>query len=77
MNIPFSGQNKLWIFLDWLHDLGGQFHPLWEEPSTKRTGRRDPDKRARQYELGYHKEYWEQRRLADERAANWGRVETV
>ncbi len=40
------------IWLSWLRDLGGSYTPVrnLEEPKAP-TGRRDPDKRARQYEL--------------------------
>jgi hypothetical protein len=53
---PLTGlQDKFWIFLDILSELGGTYIPLWSEPSTKRTGRRDPDIKPRQYELDDHK----------------------
>lgn len=41
----------LWI--SWLHDLGGSYTPMLDlEEKKPLSGRRDPDKRARQYELG-------------------------
>jgi len=44
--------NKFHIFLDWLHSLGGEFTPVRDLSEPKpRTGRRDPDKRARDYPL--------------------------
>jgi len=57
---PFFGQHDLFgIWLGWLNDLGGRFAPISSEPSTKRTGRRDPDKHARRYPVGFNEKYWE------------------
>jgi hypothetical protein len=41
------------IWLSWLKDLGGSYTPVrnLDEPKPP-TGRRDPDKKPRQYELG-------------------------
>ena len=40
------------IWRGWLADLGGTFHPVvnLDEPKPP-TGRRDPDRKPRQYEL--------------------------
>ena len=52
---PFSGQRDPTLFhvwLSWLKDLGGTYEPMLDLSEPKpRTGRRDEDKRARQYEL--------------------------
>lgn len=56
---------KFFVFLDWLVSLGGTFTPVWEEPSTKRTGRRDPDKKAQRYPEGFHKAYWKMQKEAE------------
>lgn len=47
------------VWLGWLRDLGGQYLPIHnlDEPKPP-TGRRDPDKRPRQYPLGFHEAYW-------------------
>jgi hypothetical protein len=45
------------LWLSWLTDLGGTFnvfHDLLPEPKPP-TGRRDPDRKPRQYPLGTHK----------------------
>ena len=41
------------IWLSWLKDLGGSYTPVrnLDEPKPP-TGRRDPDRKPRQYELG-------------------------
>jgi hypothetical protein len=57
---PFSGQSRFLIFLDWLEDLKGTFAPIWPERSAKRSGRRDPDKHARRYPVGFNEKYWEE-----------------
>lgn len=45
--------NLFHVWLQWLRDLGGTFEPYrnLEEPKPH-TGRRDLDRRPRQYELG-------------------------
>ena len=47
------GRNKFDFFLEWLTDLGGSYVPIFADPdpSPKRTGRRDPDTKPRQYPL--------------------------
>lgn len=49
LDSPLIGQN---IWLSWLRDLGGTFNPVHnlDEPKVP-TGRRDPDKKPRRYEL--------------------------
>jgi hypothetical protein len=47
-----------WLWVKWLQELGGEYVYLKGEFSTKRTGRRDPDKKPRTYDLSsqqYHK----------------------
>lgn len=41
------------VWMSWLKDFGGKFVPVVnnDDPSP-RTGRRDPDRKPRQYELG-------------------------
>lgn len=48
-------QNNLLLWMSWLKDLGGSYEPVRDlsEPKPP-TGRRDPDKKPRQYELGTH-----------------------
>lgn len=43
------------IWLSWLRDLGGTFEPYrnLDEPKAP-TGRRDSDRKPRQYEIGTH-----------------------
>ena len=42
--------NLFHLWLQWLKDLGGEFIPVRDLSEPKpRTGRRDPDKRARDY----------------------------
>lgn len=41
--------------MSWLKDLGGRYEPVRDLSDPKpRTGRRDEDKKPRQYELGTH-----------------------
>ena len=41
------------IWLSWLRDLGGSYTPIRDLDEKKPyTGRRDPDRKPRQYELG-------------------------
>ena len=44
--------NMFPLWKKWLADLGGSCPEVSEPPSQKRTGRRDPDTKPRQYELG-------------------------
>jgi hypothetical protein len=47
--------NKFHIFLSWLRDLGGTFEPVRDLSEKKPlTGRRDPDRKPRQYVIGTH-----------------------
>ena len=47
--------NLFHVWLQWLRDLGGTYEPMRDlsEPKPP-TGRRDPDKKPRQYEIGAH-----------------------
>ena len=49
-------KNLFHIWLGWLHDLGGQYFPIHNlaEPKVP-TGRRDPDRKPRTYELDNEK----------------------
>ena len=53
---PLFGQrdpNLFPVWLGWLRELGGDYEPIRDlEEKKPYTGRRDPDKRPRQYELG-------------------------
>ena len=43
------------IWISWLRDLGGSYTPMRDLSEKKEpTGRRDLDKKPRQYELGAH-----------------------
>ena len=44
-------RNIMWVWMNWLQELGGDYVPLLPEPSQKRTGRRDPDIKPRTYSL--------------------------
>ena len=51
---PFTGrdENLFHVWLSWLTDLKGTFVPYRDTEEKKPyTGRRDPDKRSRQYDL--------------------------
>ena len=52
---PFSGQPDAGLFeiwRGWLADLGGKYEPMRNlEEKKPPTGRRDPDRNPRQYEL--------------------------
>ena len=51
---PFSGQRDPGLFeiwRGWLKDLGGQYEPMRDLSERKPGGRRDPDRKPRQYEL--------------------------
>ena len=51
---PFSGQpdpNLFDVWLTWLKDLGGAYEPMRDLSERKPGGRRDPDRKPRQYEL--------------------------
>ena len=54
-NSPFSGQPDASLFeiwRGWLADLGGKYEPMRNlEEKKPPTGRRDPDRKPRQYEL--------------------------
>lgn len=49
-------KNLFEIWRGWLHDLGGQYIPVYnlDEPKPP-TGRRDPDRKPRQYSLSNEK----------------------
>ncbi len=44
-------QNLLLLWMSWLHDLGGTYEPTPDLSERKPGGRRDVDRRPRQYEL--------------------------
>jgi hypothetical protein len=50
---PLFGQkpNLFHLWLSWLKDLGGQYEPMRDFSERKPGGRRDPDRKPRQYAL--------------------------
>ena len=55
LSIPrFIGRdpNLFHVWLSWLKDLGGTYEPMRDLSERKPGGRRDPDLKPRQYELG-------------------------